>query len=187
MNKKLIALAMVLLLAVGGLFAAAYTGTLPGAVTATLNANIGDYLYHGFVDASAPTGFLSTKVIADAFITDPVFNYGYKTNISETYSFEFRMIVGDFVHNDTDVSAVIKIADVLIDNVPAYPITGYYLLLSKTGAETQESVAVKIQPAKAAGLDHLNVSIGASEYYGSETAVAGAYTSTVTISVVSLS
>ena len=32
MNKKLIALAMVLLLAVGGLFAAVYSGTLPGAV-----------------------------------------------------------------------------------------------------------------------------------------------------------
>ena len=186
MNKKLIALAMILLLAVGGLFAAAYTGTLPGAVTATLNANIGDYLYHGFVDASAPTGFLSTKVIADAFDTDPTFEYGYKTNISSTYGFEFRMIVGDFVHEDVSTGAVIKISDVTVDTVPIYPISGYYLLLSKTGAETQESADVVISPAKAAGNDHLGVPIGASEFYGSTTAVAGAYTSTVTISVVAV-
>jgi hypothetical protein len=61
MNKKLIALAMVLLLAVGGLFAAAYTGTLPGAVTATLNANIGDYLYHGFIDSESLLSLMLLK------------------------------------------------------------------------------------------------------------------------------
>ncbi len=186
MNKKLIALALVLLLAVGGLFAVTYPGTLPGNVTALLKANIGDFLYHGFVNTAAPTGYASTKTIEDAFATNPTFEYGYKTNISSSYGFEFRMIVGDFVHDDEDVTAFIKIADVEVDGVAVYPITGYYLLLGKTGAETIESVDVEIFPAKAAGNDHLGVAIGASEYVGSSTAVAGAYTSTVTIAVVSL-
>lgn len=185
MNKKLIALAIVLLLAVGGLFAAVYPGTLPDAVTATLNANIGDYLYHGFIDSETPAEFDATKTINDAFITDPAFQYGFRTNIGTAYNFEFRMEVGDFIHN-TNSDAKIKIADVLVGGISPAPISGYYVILSKTTTVSSGVVNVVIKPAKASGNDHLGVLIGASEYYGSTTAVAGAYTSTVTISVVAV-
>jgi len=184
MNKKLIALAMVLLLAVGGLFAA-YTGTLPDAVTATLNANIGDYLYHGFIDSETPAEFDATKTINDAFITDPAFQYGFRTNIGTTFNFEFRMEVGNFIHN-TIAGAKIKIADVLVGGLSPEPISGYYVILSKTTAVSSGAVNVVIKPAKAAGNDHLGGVITDAEYVGGETAVAGAYTSTVTISVVAV-
>jgi len=185
MNKKLIALAMVLLLAVGGLFAEVYTGTLPSNVTATLNANIGDYLYHGFVDSETPAEFDATKTINDAFITDPAFQYGFRTNIGTTYNFEFRMEVGNFIHN-TIAGAKIKIADVLVGGLSPDPISGYYVILSKTTAVSSGAVNVVIKPAKAAGNDHLGVVMTDAEYVGGVNAVAGAYTSTVTISVVAV-
>ncbi|NLE16299.1 MAG: hypothetical protein GX626_10580 [Spirochaetales bacterium] len=185
MNKKLIALAMILLLAVGGLFAAVYPGTLPGNVTATLNANIGDYLYHGFIDSTTPAEFDATKTINDAFITDPAFQYGFRTNIGTTYNFEFRMTVGDFLHN-TISGAKIKIADVTVGGLSPDPISGYYVILSKTTAVSSGAVNVVIKPAKAAGNDHLGVAMTDAEYYGGANEVAGPYTSTVTIAVVSV-
>ena len=185
MNKKLIALALVLLLAVGGLFAVAYPGTLPGNVTATLNANIGDYLYHGFIDSATPAEFDATKTINDAFTTDPAFQYGFRTNIGTTYNFEFRMTVGDFLHN-TVSGAKIKIADVLVGGLSPDPISGYYVILSKTTAISSGAVNVVIKPAKAAGNDHLGVVMTDAQYINGANEVAGAYTSTVTIAVVSV-
>lgn len=185
MNKKLIALALVLLLAVGGLFAVTYPGTLPGNVTATLNANIGDYLYHGFIDSATPAEFDATKTINDAFTTDPAFQYGFRTNIGTTYNFEFRMTVGDFLHN-TVSGAKIKIADVLVGGLSPDPISGYYVILSKTTAISSGAVNVVIKPAKAAGNDHLGVVMTDAQYINGANEVAGAYTSTVTIAVVSV-
>ena len=47
MNKKLIAIALVLVLAVSGAFAE-YNVTVPALVTATLKATKGEFLEHGF-------------------------------------------------------------------------------------------------------------------------------------------
>ncbi len=193
MNKKFIALAMVLLLAVGGLFAAVYdlenedAVISPASVSALLKATIGDYLYHGFVDASASHGFSSTiDDINDAFTIDPVFNYGYDTNIGSTYSFEWRLTVSDFLHNSIS-GKKIKISDVVVDSLSPLVTDGYYVIMSKTGAETADSVAIKIIPAKATGTDHLGAAIATDEHAGAgNTATSGAYTSTVTITLVAV-
>ena len=188
MNKKLIALAMVLLLAVGGLFADVYSGTLPGAVTATLKATIGDYLYHGFIDASNPGVYSASKTIEDAFTTNPAFQYGYTTNIDTSiYGFKFQMVVGDFINQD-DTDYAIKIASVSVGNTAVGPDTGtnlYTILNSATSGSTGQ-VSVVVSPAKAAGNDHLGVTMTDAEYIGGANEVAGSYTSTVTIAVVAV-
>jgi len=193
MNKKLVALALVLLIAVSGLFAVVYdldnedAVIGPASVSALLKATIGDYLYHGFVDASASHGFSSTiDDIIDAFTIDPVFNYGYDTNIGSTFGFEWRLTVSDFLHNSIS-GKKIKISDVVVDSLSPLVTDGYYVIMSKTGAETADSVAIKIVPAKSATTDHLGAAITTDEHVGTDnTATSGAYTSTVTITLVAV-
>ena len=199
MNKKLIALAMVLLLAVGGLFADVYSGTLPGAVTATLNATIGDYLHHGFIDASNPGVYSASKTIEDAFTTNPAFQYGYTTNIDTSkYGFKFQMVVGDFINQD-DTDYAIKIASVSVGNTVVGPDTAgtnlYTILNSATSGSTGQ-VSVVVSPAKSGNdgtetpettiVDHLGSPITQADFVGGADVIAGSYQSTVTISVLAV-
>lgn len=182
MNKKLIALALVLLLAVGGLFAT-YSVTVPTSVEALLKANVGEFLEHGFTVNSVK--YQSSIEILDAFETNPSFVYGYRTNAQG--AFEFRMTVGNFLH--TNGSSIVKIADVKKSNVSIDPVSGqsYYLLFSENNAESLGTVThtgedtFTIVPATATGTDHLGTSIGAGQYVGDATP--GAYTATVTIAI----
>lgn len=196
MNKKLIALAMVLLLAVGGLFAVADlppgTGNVP--VTATLKADWLAYLNHGFISGlgGGDFNYQATKTILDAFTTDPVFYYGYKTNA--TGNFQFRMTVSDFTSTIGETTSTVKISGVkkgastLEKTVNG--LDSYYILFTRDNssfvlgsAAVYEEAQITISPAKAVG-----VGITSAQHVGEgSTAPAGSYTSTVTISVVSLS
>lgn len=117
MNKKLIALALVLLIAVGGLFAA-----LPSAgdVTATLTGKIGSSFKHGFKvgnDLYQP----SVSPTDDAFSTNPVLVYGFEAK-NDTL-FESEMIVSGFKKGSETVAiakVIIRIegeADAVYDEV----------------------------------------------------------------------
>lgn len=185
MNKKLIVLAMVLLLAAGGLFAT-YFVTVPPDVTALLKANVGEYLEHGFTVNSVK--YQSSTTILDAFDTanPPQFVYGYRTNAQG--NFEFRMTVGDFL-NTNGVNKV-RIASVEKGGTPMSPVSGqtYYLLFSEANASSLGTVqhsgedTFTIIPATSTGSDHLGASIGPLEYI-SENTVAGSYTATITIGI----
>ncbi|MDD4450595.1 MAG: hypothetical protein PHS76_07800 [Sphaerochaeta sp.] len=193
MNKKLIALALVLLIAVGGLLVAADlppgTGNVP--VTATLKADWKAYLNHGFITAIGSFDYESSKTIMDAFTTDPVFYYGYKTNA--TGSFEFRMTVSDFTSTIGNTTSTVKIADVKKGTTSMTKETGsnYYKLFERDNssftlgdAAVSEDAKITVSPAKA---EDTTKGITAAQHVGEgSTAPAGAYTSTVTITVIAI-
>ncbi|MGD9927352.1 MAG: hypothetical protein AB7S66_07340 [Sphaerochaeta sp.] len=183
MNKKAIALALVLIIAMGGAFAAPLvvsTGTVTD-VTATLKAVIGGFFYHGFVNPVDFSEFNATLEITDAFAVDPVFTYGYETNTST--AFGIYMEVSDFIH-DTETGVAIKIADVEIGGATPDPDTnGVYTLLTSAVSGQSENVQVKIIPLKASGTDHLGNTISSQLEYVNNNATPGGYTSTVTVSV----
>ncbi len=112
MNKKLVAIALVLIIAAGGLFAAI---TLPGngntSVTAILKATLGSYFYHGIVEGS---DFIGTKDIPNAFsaTTSPSFQYGYETNAAGLYY--IRMAVSDFDNVTEDAVGTVKIKNITV-------------------------------------------------------------------------
>ena len=191
MNKKLIALALVLLLAVGGLFAA-YSVDVPADVTALLKANIGEYLNHGFTVGAAK--FQSTVTITDAFTTNPSFTYGYETNAQGTINFE--MTVGNFIHTNGTTNILILAVKKGSDNMT--PTGGKYLLFDtitnakSTGlAKNSAEATFTIVPAKKANVnsfDHLNttkiaMTEGLANYADEADSVAGSYTSEVSIHI----
>jgi hypothetical protein len=187
MNKKAIALALVLVIAMSGVFAATLTiNDNPVAnVTATLTAIIGDYFNHGFDNTLESTQFNSTLNIANAFETDPEFTYRYETNTTD--DFVIKMTVGDFV-NGSDSDVKIKIANVLVANVIKNNSTGIYTILDSTLSGTTGHALIKIQPMKnitVATDDHRGVEVlpADTEKFVNAEAIAGTYTSTVIISV----
>jgi hypothetical protein len=192
MNKKLIALAMILLLAVGGLFAV-YTVDVPADVTAMLKANIGEYLNHGFT-----VNGVKSVIIEDAFTTDPSFTYGYETNAQG--KFDFQMTVGNFVHTDGQTEILIKAVKKGAATITPVTVSGdtFYRLFDivenpvSTGSVKKSSEATfTIVPAKKTHdgtLDHLGTTtIGNnSEYtdYADDTdSTPGSYTANVTIAI----
>ncbi|WP_321302124.1 hypothetical protein [uncultured Sphaerochaeta sp.] len=182
MNKKVIALALVLVIAMSGAFAAdlvVSTGTVTD-VTATLKAVIGGFFHHGFVNPADSSEFNATLEITNAFAVDPVFTYGYETNTST--DFGIYMEVSDFEH-DTETGVAIKIADVEIGGATAAPNSGVYTLLTSAVSGQSENVQIKIIPLKATGLDHLGANISSTLEYVNDNATPGGYTSTVTVSV----
>ena len=182
MNKKAIALALVLVIAMSGAFAAPLvvsTGTVTD-VTASLTAVIGGYFNHGFYNPDTETEFNATLAIDDAFETDPVFTYGYETNTST--AFGIYMEVSDFEH-DTASGVAIKIADVEIAGSTPEPVSEVYTLATSAGQGKSENVQIKITPLKAAGDDHLGNTISSQLEYVNDNATPGGYTSTVTVSV----
>jgi hypothetical protein len=187
MNKKGIALALVLVIAMSGVFAAPLvvaTGTVTD-VTATLKATIGGFFRHGFYNSVDESEYNATLEITNAFVVDPVFTYGYETNTST--AFGIYMEVSDFEH-DTEAGVAIKIAEVDIGgNTPDPDINGVYTLLTSAEFGQSENVSIKIIPLKAAGTDHLGNTISSDLEYVNDNATPGSYTSTVTISVATTS
>nr|WP_319473313.1 hypothetical protein [uncultured Sphaerochaeta sp.] len=183
MNKKVIALALVLVIAMSGAFAAPLvvsTGTVTD-VTATLKAVIGGFFHHGFVNPADSSEFNATLEISNAFAVDPVFTYGYETNTST--AFGIYMEVSDFIH-DTDSGVAIKIADVEIGSATPDPDgSGLYTLLTSAVSGQSENIQIKIIPLKATGTDHLGDTISSTLEYVNDNATPGGYTSTVTVSV----
>ncbi|MDC7231485.1 MAG: hypothetical protein PQJ48_14360 [Sphaerochaetaceae bacterium] len=182
MNKKVIALALVLVIAMSGAFAAPLvvaTGAVSD-VTATLTAVIGGFFNHGFVNPDTGTEFNTTLAIEDAFETDPVFTYGYETNTS--IAFGIYMEVSDFEH-DTETGVAIKIADVEIAGSTPEPVSEVYTLATSAVHGKSENVQIKIIPLKATGNDHLGNTISSDLEYVNANATPGGYTSTVTVSV----
>ncbi len=173
---------MILVLATAGLFAAVPN---PGTVTATLRANIGEYLVHGFNVNG--TKYQPTATIDDAFgATSPSFKYGYKTNAGGT--FDFYMNVGNFI-NQT-IAGTVKIASVTSSKgAIVYNSTTGYKIFTNTGAalsaERNDEATITVNPAKATGFDHTGASITNAEQVGSgTTATAGAYEAEIIFSIV---
>ncbi|ADY14794.1 hypothetical protein [Sphaerochaeta globosa] len=186
MNKKLVALALVLLIAVSGLFA--YTN--PGPVYAYLQGSVGETLEHGFLDdLENDVTFDNSKTILNAFNTSnpPSFMYGYRTNAVGPIF--FRMTVGDFLH--TDGIHKVKISSVKVGSTNLTTMTkdidNTYKLFNINIVEFDEDDFLSgknkytIIPATATGSDHLGNTIEAGEYIG--TATAGVYLSTITITI----
>ncbi len=188
MNKRLIAIALVLVLAVSGVFAG-YAVTIPDPVVATLTATKIEYLNHGFTVEGIK--YKSSVDIGDAFVTPPTFTYGYETNARG--SFSFRMVVGDFIHENSG-NPNVKIASVKIGTTTGVPVaasesdSAYYEILTRTNANTvyttpapNDEVNITIYPASptSGSTDHLGATIGAGEQIGD--ALAGDYTSTIEI------
>lgn len=191
MNKKAIALALVLVIAMSGVFALDLNTV--DDVTATLKATVGDYLDHGFIESGSPGVYAATKTIENAFTTDPVFTYGYKTNMDVvTTPIKFEMSVGDFIlQSNTDIR--IKIGDVMVGTNSPAPTSGVYTLLTSAQSGLQGQAIVTIKPMKADGDDHLGYDISDDDsitdtlQYVNDDAAPGEYISTVTISVATVS
>jgi len=132
MKKTFLAILMILVLATAGLFAAV---TIPGDVTATLNATIGEYLSHGFTVGTLK--YQPAITVTNAFdATTPTFKYGYKTNAS-TGTFSFDMTVGDFIGSAGTV--LIK----TVTTTPAYlshtPNSRVYQIFNQVGNGTAKT------------------------------------------------
>jgi len=186
MNKKLIAIALVLLIAVSGVFAE-ITVDMPGPVTATLKATKGEFLYHGFTVNSVK--YQSAVEVLDAFNTNPEFTYGYWTNAQGTFS--FRMSVGNFIHQ-TPSNPAVKIAQVKVNGTVAAPVSGetYYELFNFTNAAILDNSSqtgektITIVPVATASVttDHLSAPVGSGQNVAD--ALAGSYTSEVSIYII---
>ena len=105
MNKKLIALALVLLIAVGGLFA-----ELPNysVATALLKGTIGDLFKHGFLIGDATEYDPEATIPGNAFETPPEFVYGFTAKHGS--AFKSQLTVTAFTKTD----GVVNIATVTV-------------------------------------------------------------------------
>ena len=189
MKKRTLAILMVLVLATAGLFAEV-TITAPANVTATLKANIGEYLEHGFLVNNVP--YTQSIVIEDAFgATAPSFTYGYMTNAEGVLT--FKMEVGNFKNTTTNnANDIIKIASVEKNSIAFVTSDldgGFYTIFSEenddmtTSMHSDEAV-IKIFPAKATGTDHAGEAIAANEHAGAgNTAAPGAYAADIVFSI----
>lgn len=184
MKKRALAILLVLVMVTAGLFAAP-TVTVPGAVTATLKANIGEYLAHGFNIAG--TKYQPTVTVEDAFgATAPSFRYGYKTNAAGT--FVFKMAVGNFTNST--VAGTVKIASVSSDKGTSYA-GGFYTIFNDysatiTSAERYDEALITITPARTANIGSVDHTGAGGNIVAAETVEggsAGAYTATLTFSI----
>jgi len=101
MNKKFIAFALVLLIAMGGLFAA-ITGLPSSAdVTATLTGVIGTTFSHGFTTTDGKYQSSATNQ-GDAFSTNPELIYGFKVKYGT--GFRSMMTVSSFMNGTEEVT-----------------------------------------------------------------------------------
>lgn len=191
MNKKLIALALVLLLAVGGLFADVITldgGNVNEEVTVTLKAMLGFYLYHGIVDAN--TGlFVGSKTIENAFgPTAPSFKYGYETNAAGA-PYYIRMSVSDFVNTTTGVTGTVKIKSVTAShisgvipwNAPTLSYTLFTIPANNTYTKTDTTITISPALLTTDNTDHRSGTIEDDETAAQ--APSGEYEATVTFDV----
>ena len=192
MKKRALAIILIVVLATAGLFAAMpSTGNGNNAVSASLNATIGDFLYHGFVNGTGPTAtkYNASVTVNDAFneTTPPSFTYGFKTNA--VGSFTFTMAVGNFIHSDGIASGVVKIKAVKKDNTIMTPISNVYnafVSSSATGGLRVGEALFTILPATSADIGQADHSGGPTTIAALDTttgAPAGAYEATITFTV----
>ena len=168
MNKKLIALALVLLIAVGGLFAGDLSA--PESITASLIGNVGKYLYHGFTfDGELyqqENVFFNVDFQGTSGVT---FAYGFKTNYTEPL--KFVMTVGNFIHEDGADTGSIEVVSVKngATTIPfvAGSTTDYLLFQTVGNTIASDSMNITVKP----------------ETFDDEGKAPGKYTSTVTITV----
>jgi hypothetical protein len=168
MNKKLIALALVLLIAVGGLFAGDLSA--PESITASLIGNVGKYLYHGFTfDGELyqqENVFFNVDFQGTSGVT---FAYGFKTNYTEPL--KFVMTVGNFIHEDGADTGSIAVVSVKngATTIPfvAGSTTDYLLFQTVGNTIASDSINITVMP----------------ETFTEEQKNPGQYTSTVTITV----
>ncbi len=182
MNKKFIAFALVLLIAMGGLFAAIQGFASTADVTAVLKGVIGSYFDHGFTNPKTgidyQTGFtIGENDDLDAFETVTPLTYKYKTNAG--LSVKIIMTVDKF----TSSSNIVRIAKVNIDGADETSTNGEYQIGSFSGSGKKTgSTVIKITAAKVdGGKDHMNVDIAEGQSTG--TANEGIYSTTLTIQV----
>jgi hypothetical protein len=168
MNKKFIALALVLLIAMGGVFAGDLSAS--ESITASLIGNVGKYLYHGFTfDGELyqqENVFFNVDFQGTSGVT---FAYGFKTNYTEPL--KFVMTVGNFIHEDgadTGSIAVVSVKNGATTIPFVYGSTKEYLLFETIGNTiTSNSMNITVKP----------------ETFDDEGKAPGKYTSTVTITV----
>lgn len=160
----------------------------PDSVQATLKATLDQYLVHGFI-LDDPGYYYPAISISNAFVTDPKFTYGYKTNAPGTY--KFTMKVTNFVNSSVeDVDAIIKIGDIKFNgysqtfNLGATEHT--FTLFNDSvstylGSEsTSNKVEITILPAREAVPGKVN----SYEHIGlNNNAWAGDYVATITFTV----
>ncbi len=181
MNKKLIAITLVLMLVTSGLFALDLS-TLP-TPTATLKATLGDYFHHGFVNGAE---FEATKTVTNAFgSTAPSFDYGYETNA--TGPFYIKMAVSDFVNVTPNSTGTVKIKAISVSgSTPQWDNTEQKYTIFTIPASntfTRNVTTITVTPAltTADTVDHLGETIPASETAAQ--AASGEYEATLTFSV----
>lgn len=134
MNKKMIAVALILLVAIGGLFAAP---TIPDPVSVRLMSTVGEFLTHGFTNSSGTKYQATLPDIENAFSVTPSFTYGYRTN--SLVGLKFSMIVSPFI-NQTDSSKKVSIASVKKGSESLTPSSGDYTLFTRAGSGDVSSV-----------------------------------------------
>ena len=161
MNKKFIAFTLVLLIAVGGLFAAVPGFDSSADVTAVLKGIIGSYFDHGFTNPKTGLDYQSGFTIGenddlDAFETVTPLTYKYRTNAG--LGVKITMTVDKFTSGEN----IVRIAKVNIDGTDKTSANGVYEIggFSGSGKKTGSTV-IKITAATAdGGKDHMNVEIG---------------------------
>ncbi len=161
MNKKLIVLALVLLIAVGGLFAgdglpgAGLTANDGSAVTATLKGVIGSSFRHGFKTGDGLYQPTANNDGQDAFTTPPQLIYGYEAK--NGVGFTSVMTVSGFKNgsNVVDIASVtITVGDVdtvknTITDSTEIPVLTYTPSNSLVAAEA----TIKVTPGSTEGKD----------------------------------
>jgi hypothetical protein len=167
MNKKLIALALVLFIAVGGLFAVARD--LPAV--ATLEATVASTFEHGFTDSTGD--YKSSVKVENAFAaTPPTLKYGF--NAKSADAFTSTMTISNFKLDGG--AAVVEIDEIYLNNetTPASPTSeGKYKILSYLTAEIGQSIAKSV---------NIRVFPKAAQVTA---AAPGTYVSTISVEIVS--
>jgi len=173
MNKKMIAFALILLIAMGGLFAALSGVDGSGDVTAYLIGIIGEYFNHGFIVNSVYKDSLTLEDI-NAFGTNPEFTYGF--DAKHNSGFQALMTVSAFedlvntANEDTVpiANVSVKVGNNTInydtsDGFEDIPVLKY--IGSDIGTPVDKSALITVIPG---------------DYSG---AAPGEYTSTVTVTI----
>ena len=182
MNKKFIAFALVLLIAMGGLFAALGIG-FDDTPKVTLEVVIGGSFYHGIVDGSS---YLASKTYVGAFAdTPPTVKYGYESNMAGPHY--LRMAISDFVYKNESGTEVgrVKIKSVTVDNATGTwnSATSEYTIFTipATNSYSKQSAEIVVSPMRVAGTDHLGATVTAVNTI--DQAPEGTYEATITFSV----
>lgn len=162
MNKKIIAFALVLLIAMGGLFAAERNVN----PTALLKATISAEFTHGFTNGAL--AYQTGVSVLDAFnVNTPILVYGFEAK--ENVAFDAIMTLTAFKHQVSGSTAEVGISKVLLNGTEATELTGDYKILSYTEVGERKTKSVEIQVVPVA-VDVTN-------------ALPGDYISTITVEI----